>query len=116
MQKRKTILIDLDGVLNEYVGEYNSNHIPKMKEGAFNFIKETSKEYNIKLFTTRNKELASKWVIENNLEQYITDITNKKEIAWLYIDDRCIKFEGNFSLLTEQIKSFKPWYENNYYN
>ncbi len=110
MQNRKTILIDLDGVLNNYTGQYEQNFIPEIKEGAKDFIIKLSRDFDIKLFTTRNKIMACKWIIKYGLESYISDITNVKELAWLYIDDRCLKFEGDFSLLAGQIKTFKTWY------
>ncbi len=110
MSKRKTILIDLDGVLNNYTGSYEKNYIPEIKDGAKDFLKKLSYDYEIKLFTTRNKIDASKWVLKYGLEYYISDITSEKELAWLYIDDRCLKFEGDFTLLISQINKFKTWY------
>jgi hypothetical protein len=114
MQKKifkRTILIDLDGVLNEYKGKIDETFIPPIKSGAKEFLEKLSINFEIKLFTTRNKILASKWVIENSLEELIKDITNVKELSWLYIDDRCLKFEGDFSALLNNINSFKPWYK-----
>ena len=108
---KKTILIDLDGVLNEYTGEFDKNYIPTIKKGAKNFIEKLSKNFEIKLFTTRNKILASKWLLENSLENYICDITDKKDLCWLFIDDRCINFNGNYDNLYTQIENFKPWYK-----
>ena len=108
---KKTILIDLDGVLNQYEGSYSENFIPPVREGAKDFIKTLAQKFEIKLFTTRNKLLASKWVIENELENFITDITNIKEVAWIYVDDTCINFDGNFENLTNNIFNFKPWYK-----
>lgn len=108
---KKTILIDLDGVLNTYTGNFDKDFIPPIREGAFDFLKNLSKEYQIKLFTTRNKILASKWIAENNLSDFIDDITNIKELCYLYIDDRCIKFDGNYSVLTDKIKQFNVWYK-----
>ncbi len=35
---RKKILIDLDGVLNVYSGDYDKNIIPDMKKGAKNLL------------------------------------------------------------------------------
>ena len=32
---KKTILFDLDGVLNTYDGKYDKNYIPPIKDGAF---------------------------------------------------------------------------------
>jgi len=41
---KKKILIDLDGVLNEYGKEpYDENSIPDIKDGAVDFIKELIK-------------------------------------------------------------------------
>ena len=107
----KTILIDLDGVLNNYIGNYNKEFIPEIKEGTKEFLKKLSKEYKIKLFTVRNKIQTYKWLQKNKIEEYFSDITSIKEPAWLYIDDRCIKFEGDYKILENQINTFKPWYK-----
>ena len=82
---KKTILIDLDGVLNTYTGNFDRNFIPPIKEGAYEFIEELSNSYIIKIFTTRNKILASKWIIENKIENFIEDITNVKELSYLFV-------------------------------
>ncbi len=108
---KKTILIDLDGVLNEYVGKFDRNFIPPIKNGAKEFLQDLSKNYDVKLFTTRNRLLASKWVIENGLTDLISDVTNVKEPCWVYIDDRCITFDGKFDTLINQIDAFKPYYK-----
>lgn len=108
----KTILIDLDGVLNKYNGKFDENIIPEIREGAHGFLKELCKNYNIKIFTTRNKILTVKWLIENKLDPYIKDVTDIKEPAWLHIDDRCVNFNGNYSETTAQIDNFKTWYKN----
>ena len=108
---KKTILIDLDGVLNNYTGNFDKDFIPPIKDGAVEFLKELSKNFELKLFTTRNKILATKWLIDNNIDFYFTDITNTKDLAWLYIDDRCINFDGNFKNLANSVNLFKPWYK-----
>ena len=109
---KKTILIDLDGVLNTYSGNFDKDLIPPIREGAFEFLQNLSKDYQIKLFTTRNKLLASNWIIDNKLSDYIDDVTNTKELCYLYIDDRCINFNGNYDDLTDKIINFKAWYKN----
>ena len=112
MDYKKTLLIDLDGVLNKYDGNFDKNFIPPIKDGAYEFIKKLSENYNIKIFTTRNRLLASEWIKENNLQEYIDDITNVKELSYLIVDDRCIKFDGNYDNLKQQIDNFKTWYKN----
>ena len=108
---KRTILIDLDGVLNEYTGGFDEDFIPPIKAGAKEFLEQLSESFEIKLFTTRNKILATKWLIENNIDKYFEDITNIKDLAWLYIDDRCINFDGNFENLANSINIFNPWYK-----
>ena len=56
--------------------------------------------------------IAAKWVIENKLDDYISDITNIKEPCWVYIDDRCISFDGCFDDIIDKIDNFKPYYKN----
>ena len=107
---KKTILIDLDGVFNNYDGNFDKDKIPSIKDGANEFLKNLSENFIIRIFTTRNKLLTSKWLIKNGIDNYIEDITDKKDLCWLYIDDRCICFDGEYKKLTEKIEKFKPWY------
>ncbi len=108
---KRTILIDLDGVLNTYTGNYDENNIPPIREGAYEFIKELSETYKIVLFTSRNLLLASEWVIKNRLKDFIYNVTNVKEPSVLLIDDRGLTFNGNYENLKSQINNFKPWYK-----
>lgn len=108
---KKTILIDLDGVLNDYVGNYDKDFIPPIKFGAKEFLSNLSKNYDVKIFTTRNNVLVLKWLVENSLNEFVVDITNIKEPCWLYIDDRCINFDGKFDDLINKIDNFKPYYK-----
>ena len=108
---KKTILCDLDGVLNTYTGKYDKNNIPPMREGAYELIKDLSQNYRIVIFTTRNLLTVSKWIIKNGLEEFIDNVTNVKEPAYLLIDDRCISFNGNYNELKKQIDKFEVWYK-----
>ena len=109
---KKKILIDLDGVLNEYGKEpFDENFIPKIKEGAVEFIKEVSEIGELYLFTTRNLLLSSKWLLENNLDKYFKDVTNIKIPSYLYIDDRCICFKGKYKQTLDEIKNFKVYWK-----
>ena len=107
----KTLLIDLDGVLNDYVGNYDKEFISQIKAWAKEFLSNLSKNYVIKIFTTRNSVLASKWIEENGLNEFVVGVTNIKEPCWVYIDDRCITFDGKFEDLIDKINNFKPYYK-----
>ncbi len=108
---KKTILIDFDGVLNNYDGNYDENVLPEIKIGAKDFLKKLSNTFKIKIFTTRNKMKVAQWLLNHRLEKYVSDVTNVKEPAFLIIDDRCINFSGDYNKIFEQINSFKVYYK-----
>ncbi len=112
MKYEKRILIDLDGVLNEYgKDKYNEYFIPKIKSGAKNFIKSLSEDAELYLFTTRNLMLSTKWLIENNIDKYFKDVTNIKISSYLYIDDRTVCFKGDYEKTLKDIKNFKVYWK-----
>ena len=109
---KKKILIDLDGDLSDYGKEpYKENVIPEMKEGAKYFIEELSNFGELYLFTSRNLMLSTKWLIKNQIDKYFKDVTNTKLPSYLYIDDRCICFRGEYSQALDEIKKFKVYWE-----
>ena len=77
---RKTLLIDLDGVLNNY--EKYTDEIPEIKQGAKEFLEKlyNSNDYELILFTTRNKLQSVKWLIKNDLDKYF-----KETLKFLHI-------------------------------
>lgn len=111
LAKKKKILLDLDGVLNTYTGNYNADYIPPIKDGAVEFLQKLSHNFEIKIFTVRDIELAEKWVKENNIQLYISGVTNTKEPAWLIADDRCVCFNGCYDKLLADIANFKVWHK-----
>lgn len=108
----KRILIDLDGVLNEYGKEkFDENKIPNIKIGAKDFLRKLSQNSDLYLFTTRNLMLAVKWLINNNIDKYFKDVTNIKLPSYLYIDDRTICFKGNYDETLQDIKTFNVYWK-----
>ena len=109
---QKKILIDLDGVLNNYGDmKYDENVIPNIKEGADEFLKVLSKMGKLYLFTSRKLLLTAKWLIENNLDRYFEDITNVKLPSFLLIDDRAVCFKGDFNRALKEIKNFEVYWK-----
>lgn len=107
---KKTILIDLDSLLDIYTGNFSEDCIPEIKSRAKEFIKRLSCNFEIKLFTARNKLLASKWLIRNDLDRCVTNIINTKESCRLYIDDKGIRCSGDDGL-HQDIHGFRLWYK-----
>ena len=83
---KKLIQIDLDGVLNNYCGNYDAEKIVDVKIGAKEFLEELSKYYEIVIFTAAVKDYADtvlKFLDENNayiahrLYREHTTVTNR---------------------------------------
>ena len=108
---KKTVLVDLDGVLNEYKGNYDESIIPPVRAGAKEFLEELSNNFIVKIFTTRPVQKVEEWFILNKLNSYISSVTNKKEPAYVIIDDRCINFDGDYKNTIQKIENFKVWYK-----
>ena len=108
--KKKTLLIDLDGVLNEYKGNYDENVLPALKEGALEFLQKLCEKFELVLFSTRNLQKVTIWVEENNLQGFFSDITNVKKLSYLILDDRCVRFTGDYAKALEEIENFKVWW------
>ena len=108
---KKTIMIDLDGVLDNYNGNYIEDTIPDIKSGAKEFIEKLSKDYELILFTTRNSKLATIWLQDNKIDKYFKDVTRVKIPAYIYIDDRAIKFEGDYNKTLDEIKKHNVYWK-----
>jgi len=97
LDKKKTISIDFDGVIHKYsrgfMGLDNVYDEPML--GVLEGLKELKESgYILKILSSRPKEYIKPWLIENNLYEYIDDISNHKFPASVYIDDRGFKFEN----------------------
>lgn len=111
--KKKLISMDLDGVLNNYNGNYKKHMIPTIKKGAYKFLKKLSENYYIEIFTVRDKEITKNWLADNNLLKFIVGISNHKNpLASVILDDRAVNFDGNFDKAFETIATFNPYWKN----
>lgn len=109
---RPTIMIDLDGVLNDYK-KYNPNHIPWIKDDTYKFLEKLYNEdkYDLILFTSRNTWQARLWLRKTHIDKFFKNVTNKKLPAFVYIDDRAIQFKGDYEQTLKDIKTFKPYWK-----
>lgn len=110
---KKTLMIDLDGVLNNYT-KYEENYIPDIKQGAKEFLEKlyNSGKYELVLFTTRDLKLVKKWLLKVKIKKYFKEITNIKKPAHIYIDDRALRFDGDYDKTLGEIEKFKVHWEN----
>jgi len=108
----KNLCVDFDGVLNTYTGWQGNDELYSPKDGVKEFLQELAANYKICIFSTRNQTLIENWLEKYDLKKYVFKITDKKEPAYAYIDDRGIKFEGDYLKTIKELKNFKTHWEN----
>ena len=107
-----TICIDFDGVLNDYTGWKGENELYEPKDGVYEFLDELKKlGFDLIIHSTRDTSKIVDWLFENRLETYFVKITSNKEPAMIYIDDRGLKFNGNFKETLKDVKDFSTYWE-----
>ncbi|MDR0583272.1 MAG: hypothetical protein LBG57_02840 [Treponema sp.] len=117
----KTIAVDFDGVINSYKSGWKGptetdEPVLSAAEGISGLW---NRGYKIIIFSTRANTPEGSDTIreyirrhtENDLLANSIEITDRKPIADVYIDDRAIQFTGNWDETLEQIETFKPWIE-----
>jgi hypothetical protein len=115
----KTIAVDFDGVINSYKSGWQGP--TKTDEPVLSAAEGISglwnRGYKIIIFSTRAstpegadtiREYIRKHT-ENELLANSIEITDRKPIADVYIDDRAIPFTGDWEETLKQIEEFKPW-------
>ncbi len=107
---KKKIYVDFDGVINNYTG-WRDGELFEPRDGALDFIQKISVDYEIWIFTVRDPETIWKWLIKYHFDPFIQDVTNKKEPAHLYIDDRGVNFNGDYEKLKHDMTHFKPYWQ-----
>lgn len=94
MSNGRTIAIDFDGVIHLYSKGWQDGSIydPPV-EGAIDAIKTLmDKGYKVVVFTARpNLVDIQEFFLDNGISG-LMEVTNKKPIASVYIDDRAIRF------------------------
>jgi hypothetical protein len=109
----KTLALDLDGVLSAYTG-WKGSRVPidPPLPGAVEFLSRcVAHGFAVVIFTTRSEEMVLAW-----LYQYAPEVApqivvnNIKGPAWLYIDDRALRFTGTYPTI-EEMEAFKPWWQ-----
>lgn len=115
----KTICIDIDGTICQYLEWVSPYHFGKVLPGAKETINKLHNDgWYIIIFSTRsNKDIVGDFLRHNNI--YFDSINENpfqpenalggKPIADVYLDDRAITFRGDWSNAYTEIINLKPW-------
>ena len=123
---KPTVAVDFDGVLNSYVSGWQGvDDLPDLpNEGAMGWLRDLADaDIPVYIFTTRAGHKGGiaavrDWLFDHLQREYgridaarihgnIQFATGKPR-ATLYLDDRALRFEGQFPSV-ETITNFKPW-------
>lgn len=118
VQLSKPILcVDFDGVIHSYTSGWKGVDVipdPPVK-GAFDWLRCVSAAFDVVIYSSRSQDLAGveamkEWFYRHGFDEASIRFASEKPAAFLTIDDRAIRFDGNFEALTpEHLRAFKPW-------
>jgi hypothetical protein len=117
--RKKTVAVDFDGVINSYKSGWKGPaETDELVIGAAHALRELFElGHKIIVFSTRantpeGEETIRDYIMEvtETPEIYNSiEVTDRKPVADVYIDDRAIPFTGDWKETLEQIKNFEPW-------
>jgi len=58
--------------------DYDESKICPIKDGAREFLEKLSDKFDIEIFTVRDKTLVESWIKENNIDKFISKVTDRK--------------------------------------
>lgn len=118
---KTTIAIDFDGTCHRPTGQILTNgylDVGPVCAGLGEFLSMANHlGYEVVVHSAReDTDTIEAFFIKHGLWQYIRQICPKKPKALFYVDDRGVRFDGSWSMITHQICSdtcvFIPWYKN----
>lgn len=119
---KPTLCIDFDGVIHSYEHGWQDGKIyGTVVPGFFQWAAQAQHLFKLCVYSSRSSTLVGRramgsWLADQ-LRQWegepITfSISHDKPSAWLTIDDRCIRFNGDWAdteLAPDTLLKFKPW-------
>ena len=117
--ERKTLCVDFDGVLHSYSSGWKGAGIvsdPPIPGAVAWLVSMLAEGFDICVYSSRSKDAdgveamraaLKKWGMDpDDIDRL--DFPTEKPAAWLTIDDRCFRFEGDFPS-ADWIRRFRPW-------
>ncbi|NTV55281.1 MAG: hypothetical protein HGA16_02160 [Candidatus Moranbacteria bacterium] len=109
--KERIVSIDFDGVLSKYDGWKGEDILGDPFPGAKEFVLRLIETgYTPVVFTTRKAVRVKPWLSEFGFPDI--EVTDRKYPSLAYIDDRCIRFDGDFSRFEDDLRTFDVYWRN----
>jgi len=129
MSKKPILCIDFDGVIHAYTSAWVDalTITDDVTPGFFEWAEQAAKYFTLVIYSSRSKQPGAidammawfydqrkKWRAQGGMHAIDAPLTfefaHEKPAAFLTIDDRCVRFEGDWSKLDPQsLRTFRPW-------
>jgi len=108
-KRERIVSIDFDGVLSEYDGWKGESVLGMPIAGGLEFILRLMRTgYTPVVFTVRDASYVRDWLSKHNFPDI--DVTREKVPSVAYIDDRCVRFDGDFTKFSEELRRFDVYW------
>src|SRR3954471_6188707 len=112
MDDRPIVFVDLNGALERYPDGSHKTHGDPPRPGAEECLRQLNERgYRVVVFTTRWADDARAWLAEHGLDRWVSEVTDKKPAAHVFVDDRAVCFRGDYEETLEEIFRFRAHWE-----
>lgn len=109
---QRTVAIDFDGVMNTYIGWRGEDELFEPRPGLKEFLESLAKHgFEVVVHSSRRPEKIRRWLEAHGLSHLVARVSETKPPAVCYLDDRAVRFDGNFGDAFLQIVTFKAHWE-----
>jgi hypothetical protein len=112
VRPRRTVCLDFDGVLHSYrSGWCGSEIIPDPPvHGTCESVARLRQQYRVVVHSSRchteaGRRAVQSWLLKHGIE--VDEICEHKPPAYVYVDNRAVRFRGNWDDLMEEIRQFR---------
>lgn len=110
--RRQTVCLDFDGVVHSYrSGWQGANSIPDPPiHGTADAIAHLRKRYRVVIHSARcatqeGRDAITAWLLKHHIE--VDEVCEHKPPAFVYIDDRAIRFQGQWADTISELAQFR---------
>lgn len=109
------LCLDFDGVIHSYERGWQGGEIyGTVTPGFWEWANKAQELFKLVVYSSRSKDGAGKmrdWLVDQGWPDVIElEFANEKPPAYLTVDDRCVRFDGDWSKLDPSaLLAFKPW-------
>ena len=110
--ERPVVCVDWNGVLDGYTGWRGADHRDPPRPGAAEFLRALNDQgFRVVVFTSRWADDAREWLAEHGLDRFVSEVTDRKPAAHVFVDDRAVCFRGDFAATLSEIRQFLAHWE-----